>query len=108
MRIARRILISLLAITCLFCLATEGFSQGTNTGTVRGRVTDPNGASVTNASVKVIDVATKSSRDVTTNDSGEYEAATLKPGNYTVNVVAPNFKTTVVNVVVAGSDVVRA
>jgi len=108
MRIPRRIFISLLAVTCLFCLAIPAFSQGTNTGTIRGRVTDPNGASVANAAVKVTDVATQSSRDLTTNDSGEYEAATLQPGNYTVSITAQNFKTTLINVVVTGAETVRA
>jgi hypothetical protein len=84
------------------------FAQGTNSGTIRGRVTDPNGASVSGAAVKVTDVATGIARDLITNDSGEYEAATLKPGSYTVTVNSPNFKTTVVNVALTGSDVVRA
>src|SRR6266511_1538247 len=108
MRIARRIMMSLLVTTCFLVLASPGYSQGTNSGTIRGRVTDPNGASVSGASVKVTDVGTGITRDLTTNENGEYEAASLKPGNYSVNVGAPNFKTTVVNVVLTGSDVVRA
>src|SRR6266540_3207128 len=108
MRIVRTIIRSLLVTGCLFCVASLGFSQGTNSGTIRGRVTDPNGASVSGASVKVTDVATGIVRDLTTNGEGEYEAATLKPGSYTVTVNAPNFKTTVVNVALTGSDVIRA
>ncbi|MBA2705213.1 MAG: carboxypeptidase regulatory-like domain-containing protein [Blastocatellia bacterium] len=99
---------SLLAVACFFCLAAAGHAQGTNSGTIRGRVTDPNGASVAGASVKVTDLGTESARDLTTNDNGEYEATTLQPGNYSVTIVAANFKTTVVNVAVSGSDVVRA
>jgi hypothetical protein len=108
MRIARRIIVSLFLTMAFFSLASPSYAQGTNAGTIRGRVTDPNGASVAGASVKVTDVGTGIARDLTTNEDGDYEAASLKPGSYTVNVVAPNFKTTVVNVVVTGSDAVRA
>jgi hypothetical protein len=99
---------SLLGVFCLLCIVGPAFSQGTNSGTIIGRVTDPNGASVPGAAVKVTDVATGIVRDLTTNDEGEYQAATLKPGAYTVSVVAPNFKTTVVNVSLTGSETVRA
>ncbi len=66
MRIARRIMMSLLVTTCFLVLASPGYSQGTNSGTIRGRVTDPNGASVSGASVKVTDVGTGITRDLTT------------------------------------------
>jgi hypothetical protein len=99
---------SVLLTACFLCGAVLVFPQGSNSGTIRGRVTDPNGASVAGASVKLTDLTTGISRDLTTNDNGEYEAPTLKPGNYSVTVNAPNFKTTVVNVALSGSDVVRA
>ena len=93
---------------CFLCGAISVFSQGTNTGTIRGRVTDPNGASVSGASVKVTDLGTGIVGDLSTNGEGEYEAASLKPGNYTVTISAPNFKSSVVNVMLSGSDAVRA
>lgn len=108
MRIARRIVKSLLMITCLFCFVGLAYSQGTNTGTIVGRVTDPNGASVSGAAVKVTDVGTAIARDLTTNEEGEYQAPSLKPGNYTVSISAPNFKTTLLTVTVTGSDILRA
>src|SRR6476660_9028553 len=43
---------------CFFGAGIPVFAQGTNSGTIRGRVTDPNGASVTGASVKVTDLGT--------------------------------------------------
>ena len=99
---------SFLVIACLSCLAIPAFSQGTTSGTIVGRVTDPNGASVSGASVKVTDVATGIARELTTNDDGEYQASTLKPGNYSVSVAAPNFKTTIVTVALVGSETLRA
>src|SRR5213593_4327913 len=104
-----RILSNIFLMVCcvLFGVATV-FSQGTNLGAIRGTVTDPNGAVIPNAAVQVTDQETRLSRDLTTNSDGNYEAAALKPGNYKVTVTASGFKTTVVDVVVAGSDVVRA
>jgi Carboxypeptidase regulatory-like domain/TonB dependent receptor len=104
----RKIIANLLVTLGLFCFASTAYPQGTNSGTIRGRVTDPNGASVAGATVKVTDLGTNIARDLTTNDGGEYEAATLKSGNYTVTVNAPNFKTSVINVSLTGSESVRA
>ena len=109
MRIVRTIIITSLFVTgCLFCLCDTGYSQGTNLGTIRGTVTDPNGAALPNATVQVTDLETGIQRDLTTNSEGNYEAANLKPGNYKVTITASGFKTSVANVVLNGSDTVRA
>lgn len=99
---------SILIGLCFLCVAISVFAQGSNSGTIRGRVTDPNGASVSGASVKVTDLGTGIVRDLTTNGDGDYEASTLKSGNYSVTVAAPNFKSSVTNVELSGSDTVRA
>ena len=106
MRITRTIIASVLVTGWLLCLASTGYSQGTNLGTIRGSVKDPNGAVIANAAVKITDQATGLSRELTTDSDGNYEAGALKPGNYKVNVTATGFKTTVVDVVVNGSDIV--
>ena len=106
MRNIRTIITSLLVTGCLLGLAGTGYSQGTNLGTIRGSVTDPNGAVIPSAAVKITDQATGLSRDLTTDSQGNYEAGALKPGNYKVNVTAPGFKTTIVDVVVSVSDIV--
>jgi hypothetical protein len=108
MRIVRTTITSFLPIAFLFCLCVSVFSQGTNLGTIRGTVTDVNGAVIANAAVQVTDQATGLSRDLTTNSQGNYEAAALKPGTYKVTVAAPGFKTSVIDAVVTGSDTVRA
>ncbi len=108
MRIIRTIITSLLVAGCLFCFCDTGYSQGTNLGTIRGTVTDPNGAALPNATVQVTDLETGIQRDLTTNSEGNYEAANLKPGNYKVTITASGFKTSVANVVLNGSDTVRA
>ncbi|HKQ51724.1 MAG TPA: carboxypeptidase-like regulatory domain-containing protein, partial [Pyrinomonadaceae bacterium] len=104
----RTIIASLLVTFCLFCLTSAGYSQGTNLGTIRGTVTDPNGDVIPDAAVQVTDQETGLSRDVTTDSQGTYEAAALKPGNYKVTVTASGFKTTVIDVIVNGAEVVAA
>jgi hypothetical protein len=108
MRTARKIFISLLATSLLFCIVSTGYSQGTNLGTIRGTVTDPNGAIIPNAAVKITDQASGIFRDMTTDGEGNYEASALKPGTYKVTVTASGFKTTEIDAVVKGADVVRA
>src|ERR1700751_1853348 len=95
-------------VCCVLCGIATAFSQGTNLGTIRGTVTDPNGAVIPNASVQVTDQETNLSRDLTTDSDGNYEAPALKPGTYKVTVAASGFKTTVLEVVVKGADIVRA
>ncbi|HEV8368799.1 MAG TPA: carboxypeptidase-like regulatory domain-containing protein [Pyrinomonadaceae bacterium] len=108
MKIVRTIMTSVLVAGFLLCFVGTGYSQGTNLGTLRGTVTDPNGAVIPNAAVKITDQTTGLSRDLTTDGEGNYEAAALKPGTYKVSVSATGFKTTEVDAVIKGADVVRA
>src|ERR1044071_335906 len=108
MKIVRTITRSVLVAGFLLCLISTVYSQGTNLGTLRGTVTDPNGAVIPNATVKITDHTTGLSRDLTTDGEGNYEAAALKPGVYKISVSASGFKTTEVDAVIKGSDVVRA
>ncbi|HEY5444610.1 MAG TPA: carboxypeptidase-like regulatory domain-containing protein, partial [Pyrinomonadaceae bacterium] len=107
MRIARTIITSFLVVGGLFCFSGPVYPQGTNLGSIRGAVTDPKGAAVPNASVKITDLATNISRDLTSNSQGDYELAGLKSGKYRVAITAPGFKTTSIDAVLSGSDVVR-
>lgn len=103
-----RTLFTLIVSTlCFLWTIPAALAQGTNLGTIRGTVTDPNGAVVANAQVRVTDVETNISRDLTTDADGNYEAAALKSGNYRVAVTAAGFKTTVAEVVLQGSDIQR-
>jgi hypothetical protein len=92
----------------MVCWAAVSFAQGTNLGTIRGRVSDPNDAVISGAAVKVTDLETGIVRELTTDDEGNYELANLKSGSYRVSVTASGFKTAVANVTLTGSDVVRA
>ncbi|HZB45905.1 MAG TPA: carboxypeptidase regulatory-like domain-containing protein, partial [Pyrinomonadaceae bacterium] len=105
----RSFLSSLLLLACIVCGTSSAFAQGTNLGSIRGTVTDPNGAVVAGAQIQVTDLETKITTTVTTNTDGNYEAANLKFGTYSVMVSTGGFKTSLINdVVVRGSTVVRA
>jgi hypothetical protein len=60
------------------------------TGILRGLVTDPSGAIITNADV-VMTPPTGSPVTTQTNSQGMYEFKNLSAGKYTLNVVAPGF-----------------
>ena len=62
-------------------------------GIITGRVIDPSGDVVPGAKVLVTDRDTGIALDLKTNNDGYFEALSLIPGTYDVEVQAPNFKT---------------
>jgi hypothetical protein len=74
----------------LICLPL--FSQG-NFGRILGTVTDQSGGVIAGATVTVLDVDRGVSRNLTTDDAGEYNAPNLVPGKYTIRAEAKGFKT---------------
>jgi len=62
-------------------------------GTLSGTVTDPSGANVANATVRVYDASNNLVGTATTDDSGNYEVSGLPEGNYRIQVVSPGFRT---------------
>jgi hypothetical protein len=61
--------------------------------TISGIVTDPSGAVIPNAHVKVTEKSTGTSRDSETNQAGNYNVPGLVVGRYTVEISAPGFAT---------------
>jgi len=82
----------LVLILCIALLSAASLHAQKTTGTIRGLVTDPSGAVVTNVAVLVRNEATGSTRAVSTNAAGEYVALELPAGTYTITVNAPGFK----------------
>jgi outer membrane receptor protein involved in Fe transport len=64
-------------------------------GTISGVVTDPSGAVIPGAAVKVTNLNTGVSKTLITNGAGAYNAASLPPGTYEVQVDLKGFKTAV-------------
>jgi hypothetical protein len=81
----------LLAALSMFAAVPVMFAQG-SAGTVRGDIKDPNGAVVPNATVTLVD-ARGGERKATTTSSGSYTFTSVDPGQYTIRVEGPGFKT---------------
>ncbi len=80
-----------LTIACLLlAVPLLAFGQAT-TGTIRGTVTDSSGAVLPNATVKVTQTETTQTRNLQTNNAGEYVAPLLAVGTYQVSVEAAGF-----------------
>ena len=74
------------------------------TGTILGTVHDPSGAAIAGAKVTITEVAKGTSTQYQTDQNGEYNAAFLIPGNYTVSVEKEGFKRAVSSNVVLDVD----
>src|SRR5215470_7961376 len=77
----------------LFGLAVStALAQGTGaTGSIQGTITDPSGAVVPNATVKITSVATGRTQTVTTTSGGTYNSGALIPGEYVVEATGAGF-----------------
>lgn len=82
-------------------LAATAIAQSQATaGQISGQVTDPNGAAVANATVKVTNKGTSVTSETTTTDEGLFTLVTLSPGTYTLTVEASGFATMTVEGVI--------
>ena len=66
------------------------------TATIQGTVKDVNGAVVSGAEVEIKNIATGSTRTVTTNEDGVFKVLQLQPGDYSIRISRQGFATTVV------------
>ncbi len=72
------------------CIGVARVAAQSSTGTVRGQVTDPSGAAVTNAIVRITG-ANGQTRTVHTDHQGAYEVTSLPPGQYSLKANAKGF-----------------
>jgi hypothetical protein len=84
---------SSLFFVSLLCCALPLSAQVNATGTFIGQVTDPTGASIANAQVKVVEQQTGVSISKLSSVEGYYSVPLLKPGMYSIQVSAPDFAT---------------
>jgi hypothetical protein len=75
----------------LIVLAISMAAQS-NTGSITGVVSDPNGAVVPNATVTVTNQGTNEKRTVQTDDEGRYDVPSLSTGIYTVEASGGGFQ----------------
>src|SRR5205823_217501 len=84
-----------LTVAMMLTLAALSFSALAQTATtsLRGTITDPNGALVTNAEVTLSNTATGFSRATKTAGDGVYQFLQVPPATYTLTVEAGGFAT---------------
>src|SRR5215471_7489511 len=84
-----RAVLVLLLLACL--TAGAAYGQAVN-ATLVGTVTDSSGAVVVNAKVTVTETNTGVSRQMNSNESGNYTFTNLPPGTYAVTAEMTGFK----------------
>lgn len=89
----KRILIAALAAVLS---GSASYAQLTR-GAIIGSVQDPTAAVVVNASVRIVNNATKAERSTATNQNGFYRFDGVDPGVYSVTFIAPGFAEARVN-----------
>ncbi len=85
-------------LLCLFAALTlfslSAFSQSITTGEITGTVSDPSGAVIAGAAVRLSSPGTGAVRNDTTDAGGVYRFPLLQPGAYILTITAPGFQTT--------------
>jgi hypothetical protein len=76
----------------LLASALTAVAQNTNSGDIRGVVTDSSGAIIPGASVKVDDVDKGITHTYTTDGAGLYDTGSIVPDHYLITVTAPGFQ----------------
>ena len=85
-----------LALAAAVCAGSLGmYGQNTNSGDIRGTVTDPSGAVIPGVTVTVLDVDKGDSRTFTTDGAGLYDTGSIVPDHYKLTFTKSGFETLV-------------
>lgn len=84
-----RVLIA--AVVTVIALNASLFAQNQTTGSIGGKVVDPQGAVVPNATVTITNLGTNKATTVTTSGAGQYRVTNLEPGSYSVEATSGGF-----------------
>jgi len=88
MRLSRAVVLLIVTITLTILVSAQ-----TSTTTLRGTVTDPQGAVVTKASITILNPATGFTRATESDSQGVYQFVQIPPGTYNLIATAPGFGT---------------
>ena len=72
-------------VVSLLALSLTAYAQ-VERGTITGAVTDSKGATIPDATVRMVEESTSQTVKLQTDSAGEYTASNLTPGAYTVEV----------------------
>jgi Carboxypeptidase regulatory-like domain/TonB-dependent Receptor Plug Domain len=87
--------IAFLALSLMVTTGSLSLKAQVTGATVVGKITDTAGSVITGAQIDLLQDATGTRRQVTTNESGSYTIPNLAPGTYSLTVTAPSFQTLV-------------
>jgi hypothetical protein len=73
-------------------LCSVTLAQNTNSGDIRGTVSDATGAVIPDATVTLLNTNTGVTKELTTNSSGLYDAVSILPGDYTITFFKDGFQ----------------
>ena len=90
----RRAFLTLVAVFAAGAFAGSVFGQS-GTSSIRGVVSDQNGAAVPGATVTITNPATGFTRSITTSEDGNFSFPGIPPATYRLEVTASNFKKSV-------------
>src|SRR5579863_7528416 len=82
----------LLSVVGILLISASLFAQS-NQGRILGTVRDQSGGIIAGATVTVTDTLKGVSRNLTTDEAGEYAAPNLDPSTYSIRVEYKGFKT---------------
>ena len=83
---------TLCALAIVALLAGPVYGQATNSGDIRGSVTDPSGAVIPDVTVTVTNVETGVTKVIRTNGAGLYDTSSIVVGTYSVLFERPGFE----------------
>ncbi|MHB1023518.1 MAG: outer membrane beta-barrel protein [Acidobacteriaceae bacterium] len=83
-------------IVCMLaCVTIPAFAQATNSGDIRGTVTDETGAVIPGVTVTVLNVNTQVLKEFVTDSQGVYDTSSIVTGSYKITFKRDGFKTLV-------------
>lgn len=87
-----RVIFQPCGIVCLaLSLAGFGLAQNTNSGEIRGTVTDASGAVMPGTAVTILNTDTGITKELVTNHAGIYDAVSILPGKYRITFSKEGF-----------------
>ena len=94
MKLPRQLYVTLFAVSVLLCQGSfHAAAQSATSGTVEGQVTDPQGAAVAGAEVKLTNPATNTDLTTKSNTDGRYLFVNVEPGQYDLTFTMSGFST---------------
>src|SRR5438067_7553865 len=97
-------IMKLLAAFALFFLASVDAASADTKGVIGGRVTDPQGAALSQAVVALTNTLDGRNQQTTTSDEGAFEFRFVEVGEYEIYVSAKGFSPVVVRTVVTSGQ----